>query len=108
MSNGFSVLWTGTAVEDLKSLCEYLAQDSMNVARKQYKKIRDRAKTLETFPFEGRVIPELQVHNIYTYRELVISPWRLFYRISKQEVYVLAIIDSRRDIHDLLLDRILR
>lgn len=42
------------------------------------------------------------------YRELIVSRWRLFYRIAGESVYVLARIDSRRNVEDILLERLTR
>ena len=53
------------------------------------------------------IIPELQEHGVLQYRELVIPPWRAMYRIAGQSVLVLAVLDSRRNIEDILLGRLL-
>jgi len=53
-------------------------------------------------------VPELAAVGVHTYRELVVSPWRLVYRISAKTVYVLAVLDGRRNIEDVLLDRLVR
>ena len=49
---------------------------------------------------------ELQDQGILQYRELVISPWRVLYRISEKNVFVLSVLDSRRNIQDILLKRL--
>ena len=59
-------------------------------------------------PERGRVVPELAAVGIRTYRELVVEPWRLVYRITEKTVYVLAVLDGRRNIEDVLLDRLVR
>jgi len=43
-----------------------------------------------------------------TWRELVVKPYRLVYRIEGDTVTVLAVFDGRRDLEDLLLERLLR
>jgi hypothetical protein len=53
-------------------------------------------------------VPELHQEGISVYRELVIAPWRLMYRIADGEVLVLSFIDSRRNVEDILLQRFLR
>ena len=40
--------------------------------------------------------------------ELLIKPWRLIYRIDPKTVWVLALLDGRRQLDDLLLERFLR
>ncbi len=59
-------------------------------------------------PQRGRYVPELLDKNIREYRELIESPWRIFYKIDGNEVYVLAIIDGRRNIQDILIEKLIR
>ena len=61
---------------------------------------------LFTFPERGRIVPELRDQGILQYRELIIPPWRILYRISEKRVYVLSVFDSRRNIEDILLKRL--
>jgi toxin ParE1/3/4 len=42
------------------------------------------------------------------WRELVVRPYRIVYRIRKDIVMVGAVIDGRRDLEDLLLERLTR
>ncbi len=69
--------------------------------------IKTKCNELNKFPKTGRIIPELNKFNIKIYRELVISPWRVMYRIEKHNVIIPAVIDGRRNIVDILLNRIL-
>ncbi len=45
---------------------------------------------------------------MHTWRELLIEPYRLIYRIEGDTVTVLALFDGRRDLEDLLLERLVR
>ncbi|HDH04579.1 MAG TPA: hypothetical protein ENH01_02545 [Nitrospirae bacterium] len=72
-----------------------------------FKKIKSKCKTLNQVPDRERVVPELKAYGIFSYRELVISPLRIIYRISDQKAFVLAVIDSRRNIEDILMERFL-
>jgi plasmid stabilization system protein ParE len=38
----------------------------------------------------------------------VVRPYRLIYRVERDTVTVLAVFDGRRDLEDVLLDRLLR
>jgi len=40
------------------------------------------------------------------YREIVTAPWRIIYRISDKNVYVLSVLDARRNVEDILLKRL--
>jgi len=106
MIRKYEVLWSNTAEIDLKSIIEYIAADSPSSAFKIFKNIQQKASNLYTFPEKGRIVPELQDQGIIQYRELIIPPWRILYRISEERVYILSVLDSRRNIEDILLKRL--
>jgi hypothetical protein len=56
----------------------------------------------------GRIVPELRAVGVLHYRELMERPWRIVYRIGASHVLVLAVLDSRRDLQSLLLERLIR
>ena len=105
--NKYSVLWTKTAEQDLGNIIDYIAQDSLDRALEVLHTIRTTASALASMPERGRIVPELKVHGISTYRELVISPWRMIYRTEGKTVIILTVIDGRRNLEDILLDRLL-
>lgn len=106
--SNFKVLWTFAANQDLESIVDFIARDNPTAARPILDSLRKRADTLKTFPERGRVVPELAHVGLYIYRELLVNPWRLVYRVSNAMVYVMMVIDGRRNVEDLLLERLLR
>jgi plasmid stabilization system protein ParE len=104
----FAVKWAEAADKDLAGIVEYVASESVIDALKILGRIKKQAEALKEFPERGRVVPELASQGIYQYREKVVAPWRLIYRIGDELVYVLAVIDSRRNLEDILLDRLMR
>ncbi len=104
----FRVQWAEVAVRDLGELVSYIAVDSETDATRVLKRIETRAAALESSPASGRVVPELAHFGMRTWRELVVRPYRLVYRIEGDTVTVLAVFDGRRDLEDVLLERLLR
>lgn len=103
------VIWTKPALEDFDEIINYIAKDSVEIAIKQYEKIKETSIKIGKFPEQGRIIPELQNENITKYREMIIKPWRMMYRIEEgTKILILAIIDGRRNIEDILMKRNLR
>ncbi len=102
------VFWTKQAKIDLMEIIEYIAVDSKTIAIEKLHQIQQKAQKLQEMPDKGRVIPELERQNVTRYRELIISPWRIMYKIEQKKVYVLAVMDGRRNIEDILLQRQLR
>jgi len=108
MNKNYEVVWSNIAENDLKNIIEYIAADSQSNALKIFKNIKQKASSLYTFPDRGRIVPELRDHGVLQYRELIIPPWRILYRISEKYVYVLSVLDSRQNIEDILLNRLIR
>lgn len=106
MSQTYQIVWAGVAESDLKEIIDFIAIDNPDNALKILKKIKQSTSSLYTFPERGRVVPELQDQAILTYRELIVPPWRIVYRISAKDVYVLSVLDSRRNVEDILLKRL--
>jgi plasmid stabilization system protein ParE len=105
MKKRYQVTWAAIAQHDLKQIIDYIAIDSPINALRILQQIKQKVSTLYTMPDRGRIVPELKEQGIHTYRELIIDPWRVIYRISDTTVFVLSVIDSRRNVEDILLDR---
>jgi plasmid stabilization system protein ParE len=104
----FRVSWTEQAVRDLEEIALFLAVDSPEDAGAFLEGVRAKSESLKTLPFRGRVVPELAHFGIRSRRELIVRPYRILYRVEKTRVYVLAVLDSRRDLRALLLERLIR
>ena len=96
------------AVRDLENIVAFIAGDSPVQARNVLARLKERAAALETHPARGRVVPELALFGFATWRELIVKPYRLIYRVEADRVFVLAVLDGRRDLEDLLLKRLVR
>lgn len=108
MNPKHQVVWATAAENDLREIIGFISVESPANALKILKKITGKASNLYTLPERGRIVPELQGQVISQYRELIVHPWRLIYRIAEHQVYVLAVIDSRRNVEDILLKRLIQ
>jgi plasmid stabilization system protein ParE len=102
------VVWTEAATVDLVEIVSFVAQEAPANARQLLVRLRSKAESLERSPQRGRVVPELGVTGTRAWRELVVKPYRLVYRVRSGIVLVAAVIDGRRDLEDLLLERLTR
>ncbi len=107
MKNRYKVIWSNIAEHDLELIIEYIAIDSPSNALKVLTKIKKRSEALYSFPERGRIVPELLEFNILQYREIIIDPWRVVYKVIERHVFVMSVLDSRRNIEDILLDRLI-
>ncbi len=108
MEKSYRLLWTESAEEDLLNIIAHIKADSPKQAKIVFAKIRKHAASSNFFPLKGRVVPELQQEGITLYREVVVAPWRIIYKVGSDTVYIMAIIDSRQNMEDILLQKLLR
>jgi plasmid stabilization system protein ParE len=102
------VLWTRTAQRDLDAIIAFIAADSIENALTVLDRLQERAQSLNTAAERGRLVPELRVIDMHQYLEVIERPWRIVYRIEPDRVMVLAVLDGRRELESLLLDRLVR
>ncbi len=102
------VTFTRAVEDDLEGLYDYLAeQGSLAIANALLGAILEKIEALERFPDCGSVPRELAGLGIRTFRQLLLSPYRIIYRVKGQQVFVLLIADGRRDMQALLERRLL-
>lgn len=108
MSKTYKLQWTLNAKSDLLNIVDYIKKDSPSNANEIYLKIRKEAHSSNFFPLKGRVVPELQKEGITLYREVIASPWRIIYKVGNDTVYIMAILDSRQNVEEILLQKLLK
>jgi len=106
---GFDVLLTRDAARDLKEIYHYIAaHDAPGKAEYVLSRIEKVFSTLPEFPERGVRPAELMAVGVGEYREIFFKPYRIIYRIMENRVYVMLIVDGRRDLQSVLQDRLLR
>lgn len=108
METEYQLKWTDSAKDDLVEIITYIQKDRPVVAKEVYEKIKKIAHSSNLFPLKGRIVPELEKEGMTFYRELISKPWRIIYKVGKDRVYIMAIIDSRQNLEDILLKKLLR
>jgi len=73
----YKVHWTDIANKDLESIVEFIARDDTEAAIRILQRIRKAASGLETIPWRGRIVPELEQFSLRIYREILSPPWRV-------------------------------
>ena len=103
-----AVFWARSARRDLEGIIAYLADRSPKAALATLDQLEIKAKALANLPERGRIVPELRHLHVRQYRDLVVATYRLIYRVRGARVVVLAVLDGRRSLEDILLDRLIR
>lgn len=94
------VVWTETALANLNDIAEYIAISNFSAAAQLVETVFDKIQRLEQFPESGRKPAEIEEFN---YREVIVNPCRVFYKIDGDEVYILYILRQERDLRRYLL-----
>ncbi len=103
-----AVLLTNDAVRDLEELYDYISlHDTPENADYVLDQIENALTSLSESPERGAYPKELLALGIREFREIFFKPYRIIYRIIDDKVYVLLIVDGRRDMQRLLQRRLL-
>jgi len=88
------VIWSDPAKEDLKTIHNYIAHDSLIYAQRVTADIIEETESFSDFPERGRIVPEINDENI---REIFIYSYRIIYERSDKDIIIHAVIHSKRD-----------
>jgi len=66
----------------------YIVRDDPVAARRFRQRAEAVLRRLERFPRSGRILPEFPE---LPYREVIVAPYRLFYRVEGKTVWVVAV-----------------
>ena len=95
------VIWTDPALQELNAIAEYIALDNPASASRLVEEVFDKTDRLEDFPKSGRIPPELP-NSVY--REVVVLPCRIFYRVDERRVFILYIMRDERQLRAYTLE----
>ena len=105
----FLVQLTDDAERDLEEICDYIDRhDSRGRADHVLRRIEKAFSSLSEHPYRGSYPKELLDIGIREYREVFFKPYRIIYRVTEDDVYVLVIADGRRNMRALLERRLLQ
>lgn len=103
----YHVHLTLNAQQDLEEIYDYImTNDSAESALKVMHKIAEHVNALEQFPERGSHPWDVVQMGIKNYRVINMKPYRIFYRIKGNDVYVGLIADGRRSLTQLFLRRL--
>ncbi|MCK5370788.1 MAG: type II toxin-antitoxin system RelE/ParE family toxin [Cyclobacteriaceae bacterium] len=105
----YKVLIDPQAKQDLKEIFIYVTMnDSLVSAMKLLDAIEKTCYKLENIPERGHIPIEIRPTGIKRYLEIHYKPYRIIYEIEKNLVYIHSILDGRRNIQEILAERLLR
>jgi toxin ParE1/3/4 len=103
------VVLSEPALADLLDINDYyLLEVSDQVAGNIIDSLEAAVNNLAEFPERGSIPKELLALGIRQYRQIIEQLYRIVYEIVADKVVVHAILDGRRDMQTLLMQRVLR
>ncbi len=94
------IKWTEPAINDLNEIAEYIALDKPGAAKNLVRDVFKSIKRLKNFPESGKKPTELPETN---YREVIVGPCRLFYRVEGKIVFILYVMRGERELRQFIL-----
>ena len=73
----------------------YIQRDNPTAARQFRERAERTLRRLEDYPDSGRIIPEFPD---LPHREVIISPYRFFFRVEKKTVWIVAVWHGAQEV----------
>jgi toxin ParE1/3/4 len=88
---------TDQAIEDINEICDYLSGFNLESANQFLNTIEQKCQVLAQFPSMGRSYAELSPEL----RGISVSPYIIFYRLIKDEVEIIRVVNGYRNLESL-------
>ncbi len=82
------IRFTETARSQFLEGLDFIRRDKPSAARSLRRRVEEALRRLEDHPESGRRIPEFPD---VPHREVIVRPFRIFYRVEKRTVWVVAV-----------------
>lgn len=94
----YRIRYAQQAIDDLDAIFDYVCLENPSAAEKLLSAFDDSISRLKTAPYIGTALrTDKPMFVAPGYRYLVVSPYLVFYRADKQNVYIGRILHSRQD-----------
>lgn len=109
MTRAFAVFLLEDAEKDLDQIYRYVKRnDSEEKAERLFQNIEQVILSLQSSPLRGHDPPELERVDIREYREVYFRPYRILYEVAERSVFIHCVLDGRRELRDILQQRLIR
>ena len=96
------LIWAEPALSDLEEIAEYIALDNPSAATRYVRKMFTAVERWKECPNSGKRPLELPDTP---YREVIVPPCRVFYRVEADTVVILYVMRSQRLLRSYVLDQ---
>jgi toxin ParE1/3/4 len=94
----YKVHFSASAQADLERIYYYIAEENPDNAARFIYEIEEKATSLDLFPQRQPFIPENSFFGT-DYRHLVFKKYRIIYRISENNIFILRIVHGATSVY---------
>jgi toxin ParE1/3/4 len=97
------IIWSKDAGDELVEIISYIKYNTGKIASKQiYEKIINEAKRASENAKGRRIAPLLRELGINHIHQFNVNPWIIYYKVEKNVMEIISIIDGRRNLEEIL------
>ena len=97
------------AEKDLLDIYNFVSKaESSSFALSLIDRLEETCTSLSKFPDRGQIPKEFEIVGVHQYRQVHYKCYRIIYETIAAEVYILCILDGRRNLPEILERRLLR
>lgn len=96
------IIWTEPALNGLDEMAEFITLDKFDATQKLVQSVFGCIENLRKQPKSRRKPPELPRKSIY--REVIVGPCRIFYRLDKTKIVIIHVVRSERILRKFMLE----
>jgi toxin ParE1/3/4 len=102
------VIWSEDAGIDLLKIIKYIKENTGKItAEKIYNKINSEIKRVSENPEARRISPLLKGFGITDIHQFNVKPWVVYYKAGNDIMEIISIIDGRRNLEEILYEKII-
>ncbi|MGO8817741.1 MAG: type II toxin-antitoxin system RelE/ParE family toxin [Terriglobia bacterium] len=83
------IIWADSAICELDAIADYIAVENATAARGLVRRVFAAVERLRRLPRMGSLPNEL---SGLSYRQLIVSPCRIFYRTEKKTIFIVHVL----------------
>ena len=102
------IIWSKDAGDELFEIISFIKYNSGKIiANNIYEKINKEVEKASKNASGRRIAPLLRNFGINHIHQININPWAIFYKVENNRMEILSIIDQRRNLEEILYNKII-
>jgi toxin ParE1/3/4 len=102
------IIWSKDAGDELEEIIRYIKNNTGRItAEKIYVKINTEIERASENAKGRRIAPLLRSFGINYIHQININPWIVYYKSEKNKMEIISIIDSSRNLEEILYKKIM-